>query len=89
MVELQSGLEERKKNSTLVVDVEAEEHSYLREQGERRSEVEQHQRSHVVPCGSNERRVCVCVCVCVCALVHSGGGEVVGELCEINWVQIT
>ena len=33
--------------------------------------------------------VCVCVCVCVCALVHSGGGEVVGELCEINWVQIT
>ena len=49
--------------------------------------MEQHQRSHVVPCGSNERRVCVCVCVC--ALVHSGGGEVVGELCEINWVQIT
>ena len=31
----------------------------------------------------------VCVCVWVCALVHSGGGEVVGELCEINWVQIT
>lgn len=35
--------------------------------------------------------VCVRVraCTCVHALVHSGGGEVVGELCEINWVQIT
>ena len=28
----------------------------------------------------------VYVCVCACALVHSGEGEVVGELCEINWV---
>lgn len=85
MVELQSGLEEWEKNSTLVVDVEAEEHSYLREQGERRREVEQHQRSHWFPVVLM-KDVHVYVCVCACALVHSGEGEVVGELCEINWV---
>lgn len=28
----------------------------------------------------------VYACACACALVHSGEGEVVGELCEINWV---
>lgn len=70
MAELQSGLEEWKKISALVVDVEAEEHSYLRKQGERRREVEQHQRSHVVPCGSNERCVCAHTCMHLCVCMH-------------------
>lgn len=90
MVELQSGLEEWEKNSTLVVDVEAEEHSYLREQGERRREVEQHQRSHMVPCGSNERCACVCVRVCMrtCAQWGRGGcGRAVWDQLGIDYLK--